>query len=133
MRTVIAYYILLAAGVLWAGQGDESAMLQADRAFVQAEATADKAALEKLLDADFMRTDLNSQPSRAHQQVESKHYIYGEIGDVQENSGRLHVLRVWVKRPTGWKIVVYQEVLSLEAPPSFAPGAGKNCENPCRW
>jgi hypothetical protein len=61
-----------------------------------------------------------------------KQYTYGEIGDVQANLGRAHVLRVWVKRPGGWKAIVYQEVMSLDAPPSFAPGAGKDCENPCR-
>ena len=44
----------------------------------------------------------------------------------------MHVLRVWVKRPDGWKAIVYQEVKSLDAPPSFAPGAGKDCENPCK-
>ena len=37
-----------------------------------------------------------------------------------------------MKRAAGWKAIVYQEVLSLEAPPSFAPGAGKDCENPCK-
>jgi hypothetical protein len=42
------------------------------------------------------------------------------------------VLRVWVKRAEGWKAIVYQEVMSLDAPPSFAPGAGKACENPCK-
>jgi hypothetical protein len=41
-------------------------------------------------------------------------------------------LRIWVKRPGGWKAIVYQEVMSLDAPPSFAPGAGKVCENPCK-
>jgi glyoxylase-like metal-dependent hydrolase (beta-lactamase superfamily II) len=61
-----------------------------------------------------------------------KQNAYGELGDVQANLGRTHVLRVWVKRAAGWKAVVYQEVLSLDAPPSFAPGAGKDCENPCK-
>jgi hypothetical protein len=42
------------------------------------------------------------------------------------------VLRVWVKRSGVWKAIVYQEVMSLDAPPSFAPGAGKDCENPCK-
>ena len=46
--------------------------------------------------------------------------------------GRVHVLRVFVKRAEGWKAIVYQEVLSLAAPPSFAPGTGKDCENPCK-
>jgi hypothetical protein len=61
-----------------------------------------------------------------------KKYTYGELGDVQANLGKAHVLRVWAKRPDGWKAIAYQEVMSLNAPPSFAPGAGKDCENPCR-
>lgn len=121
-------------------------MLQADHAFVQALAKADKPALAQLLDVDFTWTDsqgktrtkaqvlqnVPSVPSRARQQAESKQYIYGDVGDIQENYGRMHTLRVWVKRPGGWKAIVDQDVMSLAAPPSVTPGAGKNCENPCR-
>ena len=39
---------------------------------------------------------------------------------------------MWVKRPAGWQALVYQEVQLLDAPPSFTPGAGKLCENPCK-
>jgi hypothetical protein len=42
------------------------------------------------------------------------------------------LLRVWVKRSETWRIIVYQELMSLETPPTFTPGAGKDCENPCR-
>jgi hypothetical protein len=149
MRAVTAYYILsclLLAGTARAAQ-DEAAMLQADGAFVQALATADKPALEKLLDADFTWTGFDGKISmkaevlqniplelnHGHQQPAAlKQYTYGELGDVQANVGRIHILRVWVKRPGGWKAIVYQEVLSLEAPPSFTPGAGRHCENPCK-
>ena len=41
-------------------------------------------------------------------------------------------MRVWVKRPEGWKAIVYQEVKSLDSAPAFTPGAGKNCDNPCK-
>jgi hypothetical protein len=51
---------------------------------------------------------------------------------VQANLGRVHALRVWVKRPAGWRAIVYQEVTSLESPPSVTPGAGKDCQNPCK-
>ena len=139
MPSVIAYYIILLSV-------PSPAMLQADQAFVQAVDAADQAALEKLLDADFTWTDFQGKihtraevlrhigPGliRAREQTASKQYAYGELGDVQENLGRSHVLRVWVKRPGGWRAIVYQEVMSLDTPPSFAPGAGKNCENPCQ-
>jgi Domain of unknown function (DUF4440) len=121
-------------------------MLQADRAFVEAAARSDKSALEKLLDAEFTWVDSEGEmqtraevlrdppkPAIANQSdAQFKQYGYGEIGDVQANLGRSHVLRVWVKRAAGWKAIVYQEILSLDAPPSFAPGAGKDCENPCK-
>jgi hypothetical protein len=65
-------------------------------------------------------------------EAESKMYMYGDLADVQVNAGRSHLLRVWVKRSEGWKAIVYQEVMSRETPPSFTPGAGKDCENPCK-
>jgi hypothetical protein len=122
------------------------AMITADRAFVQAVANADRPALEKLLGPDFTWTDLDGStrtksqvlrdlPQRAivnEHDAQVKQYSYGELGDVQANLGKAHVLRVWAKRPDGWKAIAYQEVMSLDAPPSFAPGAGKDCENPCR-
>jgi len=142
MRLIVFAGIALAVSA-W---GEDSAMVRADRAFVQAVAKEDKAALEQLLDADFTWTDfegktasksrvLEGLPKVAiadEQELQRKEYSYGEIGDVQVNLGRAHVLRVWVKRAAGWKAIVYQEVISLEAPPSFAPGAGKDCENPCK-
>jgi hypothetical protein len=140
------FFVALWATLVCAGQGDQ-AMLEADRAFVEAARKGDKPALEKLLDADFTWTDSDGKtrtkaqvlldppkPAIANEKdVQSKQYAYGEVGDVQANLGRTHVLRVWAKRRGAWKAMVYQEVLSLEAPPpSVASGAGKDCENPCK-
>ena len=124
----------------------EQEMLRADRAFVVAVAKADKRALARLLDADFSWTDSAGRTQKRSEilvhlpkpettdqsPAASKHYLYGEIGDVQTNIGRVHTLRVWVQRPSGWRAIVYQEVRSLEAPPSVTPGAGKDCQNPCK-
>jgi hypothetical protein len=143
---LIALGVAFLATLVWAGQ-DDQAMLQADRALVEAVAKEDKPALEKLLDADLTWTELDGRtlakaqvlrdlpkPAIANENdAQSKEYGYGEVGDVQANLGRTHALRVWAKRPGGWKAIVYQEVVSLEAPfPSAAPGAGKDCENPCK-
>jgi hypothetical protein len=144
MRTVIAYYILIAGCSLSSAQ--DAAMLHADQAFVEAANRADRAALDGLLDADFTWTDfegntltkadvLKKIPKiaiRGSDNASRANYSYGNLGDVQENLGRAHVLRVWVKRTGGWKAMVLQEVMALDAPPSFAPGAGKDCENPCK-
>jgi len=121
-------------------------MPEADRAFLQAITQADKPALSKLLDADFTWTNSDGQTLTRAQvlqnppkpaipnesDAELKTYTYGALGDVQANLDRAHVLRVWAKRAGVWKVIVYQEVQSLEAPPSFAPSAAADCENPCK-
>ena len=106
-------------------------MSQADAAFVQAAARADGTALENLLDADFIWIDaagrmqtkgqvLRELPRMAISSAAFAEtrawYTYGDLGNAQTNQGRTHVLRVWVKRPAGWKAMVYQEVMSLESP-----------------
>ena len=138
--------IVLLAGTAPTVLGQDANMTKADTAFAKAVENADKAALEKLLDADFTWTNAGGQVQTKAQvlrelpksaitnakNAESKAYTYGDLGNVQVNLGRAHVLRVWVKRPAGWKVIVYQELMSLETPPSFTPGAGKDCENPCK-
>jgi len=124
----------------------DQGMIQADRAFTQAVAKGDKAALEKLLDAEFTWTDYEGK-TQARAQVlqtppkpaivneasaERKQYTYGELGDVQATSGKVHALRVYAKRAGNWKAIAYQEVMSLDAPPTATPGAGKDCQNPCK-
>ncbi len=117
-------------------------MLRADQAFREAVNRADGAALDRLLDQDFTWTDVEGKTQtkadivknvpKVTMQGSGKAYTYGNLGDIQENYERMHVLRVWAKRSGEWQAIVYQEVMSLDAPPSFAPGAGKDCENPCK-
>jgi hypothetical protein len=124
---------------------DNQKLLQADRAFLEAVAKTDKMALGKLLDADFTWTDSDGRTQTRAQVLqdvpklgisdgdgaEVRNYTYAEVGVIEANRGRAHALRVWVKRPEGWRVIVHQTVTSLDAPPSFSPGAGNNCENPC--
>ena len=122
--------LLLLIGTTAFGAVDES-MMQADRSFVAAQAKGDKLAIAQWLDKDFQSAPLT--PIIADEKnAETKSYTYGELGDVQVNLGKAHVLRVWAKRAAGWKLIVYQEVKSLDAPPTFAPGAGVECDNPCK-
>jgi hypothetical protein len=138
--------VALWATLVCAGQ-DDLAMLAADHAFVEAAAKVDKTELGKLLDADFTWTDFEGRtltkaevlrdppkPAMANENdAQLKYYTYGASGDVQMNLGRTHLLRVWAKRRGGWKAMVYQEVMSLDAPPPSGPArAGKDCENPCK-
>jgi hypothetical protein len=55
--------------------------------------------------------------------------VHGRIGLIQTNNGNLYVLRIWVKRLMGWRLLIYQAV-STGAPASADSGKG-NCENPC--
>jgi hypothetical protein len=123
--------------------GEDEAVLQQDHAFVQAVTKSDRASLGKLLDVDFTWTDsegktrtrteaLQNLPKPASgYDAEAKERTYGEVGAVQTNSGKAYVLRVWVKRPSGWRALVYQEVVQAGASPVAGPGV-KDCENPCK-
>ncbi len=64
--------------------------------------------------------------------VKNDSYAYGDVAVVQAHVGKMHVLRVWVKRPVGWRALVYQETRSLDALPAAAVGAAPlRPRNPC--
>jgi hypothetical protein len=142
---------LAGAMVLAGGQrmaaADDPAALKADSEFVQAVTKADTTALGKLLDADFQWIDAKGQiDSRmevlknapklgiSDAQAKIRRHDYGQVDVVEADSGRMHALRVWVKRPAGWRLLVYQEVQSLAAAPkpNTTPSASKECDNPCK-
>jgi Domain of unknown function (DUF4440) len=121
-------------------------VLAADRALVAALAKPDNAAADKVFDADFVWTNsagdtigrakvLDSLPKpslgdESGAQVSER--TYGQVGAVQVASGKVHILRIWVTRPVGWRLLDYHEVTQRSgiAPP---PGPGTNdCENPCK-
>jgi hypothetical protein len=134
------------AGVRVAGAADDPAMLAADQNFVQAAAKSDAAALGKLLDSDFVWIDASGKVEKRAQVLgvapksglseaggaDVRRHDYGQVETVEANSGKMHVLRVWVKRPAGWRALVYQEVQSLDAPPKTTPSASQDCQNPCK-
>jgi hypothetical protein len=147
-RSILIPIIFAGATMATTAAGAQNALTGADGAFNKAVAAHDQAALGKLLDADFTWTTAEGKiltrfqaiesipkpvaPGAPGPNAESHQYVYGGLADVQINQGRAHALHVWVKRPEGWKVIVYQEVMSLEAPPTVTPGAGKECENPCQ-
>ena len=59
MRSVTAYYILIAGCALCSGQ--DAAMLKPIRLLFKPSAGADRAALDHLLDADFTWTDFDGK------------------------------------------------------------------------
>lgn len=121
-------------------------VLAADYALLASLAKSDKAATEKALDAEFVWTNsdgdtigrakvlesMSKPPHGDESGAQVSERTYGQVGAVQVASGKMHVLRIWVKRPAGWRLLDYHEVAqrSGAAPP---PGPGTNdCENPCK-
>jgi len=128
-----------------AAEGDP-AVMQVDREFVQAAGKGDAAAIAKMLDAEFTWTDtegktltseevLRAVPKDAlgdESGVEVSERTYGQVGAVNVSRGKVHILRMWVQRPGGWRLLVYHEVKQLEQPSTSAGSGVKDCENPCK-
>jgi len=123
---------------------DDPSVLQADHALVAALGKADKAAAEKFLDADFIWTNsagetlgrakvlnvLPKPPLEDESGIAVTEYTYGQVGEVRVARGRIYVLRVWVKRPAGWRILHYHEVALAEHAGASALSAN-DCNTPC--
>jgi hypothetical protein len=128
------------------GQKDfEQRALAADRAFDDAAAKSDTAALDKLLDVRFTWTDANGntlarqevlrqapKPAITDEAPQTTAHNYGSLESIQVHSGKDHALHVWVNRSTGWRLLLYQEVHLLDEPPAPSPVTRAACENPCR-
>ena len=135
----------LTSQVAAAADGSNGALL-ADRAFVRDVAKNDGNDLNKLLDADFTWTDANGKtftrakilsdipkPSISDEssaQITDRNY--GEVELIQARSGRANILRIWVERPGGWRLLVYQEATLLTGTPTPVAGSAKSCVNPCK-
>jgi hypothetical protein len=124
--------------------GAEQTALQADHAFIQALGRSDKAAVDPLLDPELIWTDSEGRtqnrtqvlahlPASTLDDAGSKAYTYDQVVTVRTDSGKLHVLRVWAQRPSGWRLLVYHEVKQAEQAGTGAPAPPvKDCINPCK-
>ena len=123
----------------------EQRALAADRAFMDAVAKSDTAALDKFLDVRFTWTDANGKtltrqevlqqtpkPAITDAGAQSTAHNYGSVESIQIHSEKDHALHVWVNRSAGWRLLLYQEVHLLDAPPAPTPGTRAACENPCK-
>jgi hypothetical protein len=144
--------IIAAAGILFVGlissraAVEAAAILQVDSEFVKAVAASNPAALGKLLDADFTWTDAQGNTLARNEvlatvpkndlddeaSLDRSERTYGAIAAVSASRGKTHVLRLWVRRSSGWRLLVYHAVTQLQQP-SASQGSGVNtCENPCK-
>jgi hypothetical protein len=132
------------------GEG-EQAVMQADHALADAIGKADKSAAGKLLDSDFAWTDGDGQTldkaktlenlsalatdSQGETDIKTIHYSQLEIVAGTRHNDRF--VRIWVKRPAGWRAFV-----DMDTPiPPEARGGGEGiggqgrdgeCVNPCK-
>jgi hypothetical protein len=125
---------------------DDPALLAADRALVSALGRDNATAAVNLLDAEASWTDADGRtirkadvgralpkPAIADEAgADVRRYDYGRVAVVEVDKGPRHTLRVWIKRGGDWRLLAYQEVRSLSAPPSVTPGIAGDCLNPCR-
>ncbi len=146
----VAGVICVALSMAWMSKtvsaaSDDDAVLQADHAFVAALAKPDKAAAEKFFDSEIMWTDMDGNtigrakivanlpkaPLGDESSAQTTEKNYGQLSAVQASSGKVHLLRIWVKRPAGWRLLDYHEV--KQADRAATPGPSTNdCENPCK-
>src|SRR5713101_4283927 len=140
---VAAAIVAGAAGELFAAD-DEQVVLQSDQALVRAMGSGDRGGTDRLLDADFtwitsegkLQTRaqvLENLPGVANAEIEAQARVYGRSAIVQANRGRVQVLRIWVKRPSGWRALLYQEVtLAVKSELAASGAESGDCENPCK-
>ena len=139
----------VANGHAAAGDDAEQAALQADRSLLSALRKADKTEIGTLLDADFDWTDADGKSlkkaevlgdvptyvadNQGDENVQT--HFYGQIETVLGVHHNARFLRVWVKRPAGWREFVELDtpISTRTAPASVEAAAGQgDCENPCR-
>ena len=126
--------------------GEEQSILQADHEFVQAAAKGNAVTIGRMLDTDFTWTDadgktrsraevLDSLPTPAlgnESGAQVKQQTHSQAGAVMSSRDKTHVLRIWVHRAAGWRLLVYHEVI-LGRQTAGPSGSGvKDCENPCK-
>jgi hypothetical protein len=130
-----------------AAAAEDQSVLQADREFVQAAAKGDGAAAGRLFDAEFTWTDAEGKTQTRADVVSSlptpalgnesgaqvKHRLYGQVGAVMSGRDKVHVLRLWVHRPAGWRLLVYHEVALRQQASTPASTGVRECENPCKF
>lgn len=144
LPAVFALGLVAPAASVGRGAEEQPAILDADHQFV--EAANGGSGLSTLLDGDFTWTDqMGATRSRAEvlknapppalgdeKQAAISQLTYGQVRAVMAARDRIQVLRIWVKRTAGWRLLVYQEVKLSEQPPAVKSSGVADCENPCK-
>lgn len=119
---------------------------QEDRAFVQAAAKRDSAAVGRFLDAEFTWTNAEGKTSTRAEVLSAvpasvagdesgaqlQRRDYGQVIAILSTRDKIHVLRIWTKRGANWRLLVYHEVSQAQQAPVPGGTGVKDCENPCK-
>ena len=147
MALAVACIAILSALMSKPAVAADDAAVQADHALVQALEKGDKAAAEKLLDADFTWIDpdgvmwAKDDAFRAGlkplvgsgSDVKIIEHKYGKVVWIQESVGDNYVAHFWVERPKGWRLLHTTEIAVRERDfEPVRPTYDVPCENPCK-
>lgn len=139
--------LMLPARLIGAVEPDnDSKVMQADHALVAAVAKADKAAASKYLFGDFFWTNwagetltkdkflksLPKPPLGDESDSKVTEYTYDQVAEVRVDGGQTRILRVWVRDPSGWKLLAYHEVRLADHPPAAGGPSANDCVVPCQ-
>ncbi len=131
--------------------------IAADHSLTTAIAKTDQASLSKLLDPEFTWTDRTGKTRsksdilpalatlKSDEDADIKVIDAGQIVLIHGNhripsqNAAVRFIRVWIKRPQTWQLLVYQETTKAEKNPEKRSGFGAPsngapvaCENPCK-
>jgi hypothetical protein len=129
-------------------KADEKAVIQVDHSLTEALGKADKTAVGALLDDNFEWTNVDGKTRTKAEALQNltafakdneeetsvMTHSYGQVGRVAGTRANTHFVRLWVKRPAGWRAFIYLEAPAPASPPRPAkPKPGDDvCENPCK-
>lgn len=141
--------VLLLSTASFGAPSDKKTIMQADQSLADALQKSDSNVVGGLLDTEFAWTDAQgathskartfkdmSQFASDNRGDSGKAYFYGDLGLVYGTHHDQWFMRIWVKRPSGWRLFV-----DLDTPTAREPrpqGAVRNngskgdCDNPCR-
>jgi hypothetical protein len=125
---------------------NDSSVMQADHAMVEALAKANTAAASKLVYKEFFWTSWAGETFSKGKLLESlpkpplgdesdskvTEYTYGQVAEVRVDGGQTRILRVWVKDPEGWRLLAYHEVRLADHPPASGGPSANECVLPCQ-
>jgi len=119
-------------------------LIAADRAFMTVFAAGDAAAALAVLDDELTWVDSQGRlidklqlaqalpsPPFSERGLMPLIHRYGEVATVTAEREKLFVLRIWVRRAQGWRLIAYHEVSQLLPAAPHGPGR-KDWDNPCR-